>query len=460
MRYSSPPPSRRGLSAALMLCAALALFVAACGGGSSDSGSSAKTGSSKPTVDLQAELKKPANLTMWTWVPGIEKEVKLFEQAYPNIKVKVVNAGQGAAQYQKLRTVLKSGKGAPDVAQIEFQYIPSFVLTKSLLDLSKYFPVDQFSQKYPDWVASQVVSDNHIWAVPQDTGPMGMLYRKDLLDKAGIKPPTTWEEFATAAREYHKKNPGSYLANMPSNDQGEWIGLFWQNGARPFAQTGQDQIKLDLTDPAAKKVADYWTPLIKEGVISTDPDFTDAWYQGLASGKYASWLTAAWGPVFLQGTAKKTSGNWRAAPLPQWSDGAKVSGNWGGSTDAVLASSKYPAQAAELARWINQEHEPALELANKQFLFPATNAILQDPSFIDLKAPFYGGQQVNKLFVGIANTVPKDFQWSPIHDFVINNGNDTFGGAISKKGDLGSALDTWNNALIGYAKQQGFTVSK
>jgi multiple sugar transport system substrate-binding protein len=287
-----------------------------------------------------------------------------------------------------------------------------------------------------------------------------MLYRKDLLDKAGIKPPTTWDEFADAARQYHEKNPDSYLANMPPNDQPQWIGLFWQAGARPFDQPAEDQLKIDLTDPGATKVADFWTPLIKEGVISTDPDFTDSWYQGLASGKYASWLTAAWGPIFLQGTAKKTAGKWRAAPLPQWQEGEQVSGNWGGSTDAVLSASKYPAQAAELARWINQERAPAIKLANEQFLFPPTNAILQDQEFVNLKADFYGGQQVNKLFGEIGDTVAKDFKWSPIHDFVITNGNDTFGKVISEKGDLSQGLKTWNDAVVNYAKQQGFSVGE
>ncbi|MET8091496.1 hypothetical protein [Micromonospora sp. NPDC005220] len=59
----------------------------------------------------------------------------LFEQKYPAVKVEVVNADQGAPEYTKLRTALQAGIGAPDVAQIEFQYIPTFTITDSLLDL-------------------------------------------------------------------------------------------------------------------------------------------------------------------------------------------------------------------------------------------------------------------------------------------------------------------------------------
>ena len=61
-----------------------------------------------------------------------------------------------------------------------------------------------------------------------------------------------------------------------------------------------------------------------EAVVSTDPDFTDQWYQGLNQGKYATWLTAAWGPVFLEGSANvfsidlaNPSAGWRTeADLP------------------------------------------------------------------------------------------------------------------------------------------------
>ena len=68
-------------------------------------------------------------LTFWTWVPDItERGRSCSPTKYPKIKVKIVNVGQGAPHYQKLRTAIQSGQGAPDVAQVEFQYIPSFTL--------------------------------------------------------------------------------------------------------------------------------------------------------------------------------------------------------------------------------------------------------------------------------------------------------------------------------------------
>ena len=37
---------------------------------------------------------------------------------------------------------------------------------------------------------------------------MGMLYREDIFDENGIEPPTTWDEFAAAARSSPRRQPG------------------------------------------------------------------------------------------------------------------------------------------------------------------------------------------------------------------------------------------------------------
>jgi len=444
-------------------CLALALFATACGGddegggGGGGGGQSTAGAPGSKNAEVAAALKKPTKLTVWAWTPGTEDAVKMFEKQYPNIDVKVQNVGQGNPHYRKLRTTLQSGKGLPDVVQMEFQYIPSYTITEDLLDMKPYLPAD-FLSKYPDWVQQQINLQNAVYGVPWDSGPLGFIYREDLLRKAGIsEPPKTWEEFATAARKYHEANPDSYLVNMPGTQTGGWLGLFWQNGARPFRGTAEN-LTVNLTDPKIKQVTEFWDPLIKEGVVSTDTDFTDNWYQGLANGRYAGWISAAWGPIFLQGTAKKTSGKWRAAELPQWQEGQKASGNWGGSTLAVLKESPNPAAAAELARWILQEEEPVNHFTYERFLFPVMNETLEDPRFLEDKSKFYGGQQVNKLYAQINETVPKDWVWSPIHEYVATQGGDIQGKSVERGQGLTPTLQPWQDAVVNYAKQQGLKV--
>jgi len=457
MATSSPqfPVSRRTLLAsagAVSLSAALA----ACGGDGKGGGTSAAAAVSQ--ADIDKAMSTATELTFWTWVPDIAQEVALFEQKYPAVKVKVVNAGQGGPEYTKLRTVLQAGTGAPDVAQIEFQYIPTFTITDSLLDLRPYGAA-ALKDKFVDWTWAQVSGPNgEVWAIPQDTGPLGMLYRKDIFDQYGIQVPTTWEEFAAAARKLHAANPKVYLTNFASSQPAAWHGLLWQAGGKPYVKSGKSTIAIHVNDATSKKLAAYWGGLAKEGVVGTEPDFTDPWFAALNSGKYATWLTAAWGPVFLSGSAKSTSGKWRAAPLPQWDASTPQSGNWGGSTSAVIKSTKNPIAAAVFAQFLNTDPDSTKLFATKQFLFPATKALLADPAYVGDTPAFYGGQKVNELFAGISSTVNTTFQWPPFLDRVEADFKETVGKSLTDKTDAVTALDQWQTRITTFAKGQGFTV--
>lgn len=440
----------------LALGMAATLGLTACSG--SDDEGSTDASATVSQAEIDKAMQTPTELTFWTWVPDIQKEVALFQRKYPAIKVNVVNAGQGQPHYQKLRTALTAGSGAPDVAQIEFQNIPTFTLTNDLLDLRPY-GAGALKDRFVDWTWGQVTGqDGQVWAIPQDTGPMGMLYRQDIFDKHGITPPKTWAEFADAARKLHAADPNVYLTNLAANGSGVWMGLAWQAGAKPFEYSGGEKIGVSVNNETSQKLADYWGGLVKDGVVSTDPDFTDQWYQGLNQGKYATWLTAAWGPVFLSTSAKDTSGKWRAAPLPQWNAGENKAGNWGGSTSAVIKTTKNPIAAAKFAEFLNTDAESAMMLATQQFLFPPTKSTLTNPTFVGQKPEFYGGQQVNELFVQISGTVSTEFQWPPFMDQASNDWNETVGKSFADKSDTGVALDQWQERVTSYAESQGFTV--
>jgi multiple sugar transport system substrate-binding protein len=454
----SPQPAaesmltRRGFLASGSVVAAAALL-AACGGSSSPSD---KSPASVASSELTKALAKPTTLTFWTWVPNIKNEVALFEKKYPHIKVNVVNAGQGLDEYTKLRTALKAGTGAPDVVQIEYSYIPTFTITHDLLDLAPY-GATAIKGDFVDWTWSQVSDGSAVYAIPQDTGPLGMLYRKDVFDQYGLTVPKTWDDFAATGKKLHAANPKIAMTNFANNDAGQTFGYAWQAGGRPFEIDGSN-LTIAMTSPQMKKLADFWTPLVQQGIVSTDADFNNDWYAGLSNGTYATWVTAAWAPIFLQSSAAKSAGKWRVAPIPQWTAGANVSGNWGGSTSAVTRQSKSPEAAAAFAMFLNHDSESSMMMASKQFLFPPLKKTLSDPAFIGLTPSFYGGQQVNKLFAQISSTVAVDFQWSPFNDYVTSTNNQIFGGALNSKGDLNAALTKWQATLVKYAKAQGFTV--
>jgi multiple sugar transport system substrate-binding protein len=217
-------------------------------------------------------------------------------------------------------------------------------------------------------------------------------------------------------------------------------------------------LTININDAAAKKVAEYWQELLDAGTVDTAPSFNNEWYSALDRGKYAVWISAAWGPVFLSGVAKQSKGKWRAATVPQWNAGEQVSANWGGSTSAVTTQSKYPEEATEFAIWLNHNSKSAKMLANKSFLFPTLESLLNSSEFRNQTDPFYGGQEVNSVFVESAKQVKPGFQFSPFQDYVYTQMIEQLGQATSGEISMTEGLDNLQNQVVKYAKSQGFKV--
>ena len=194
-------------------------------------------------------------LTFWTWVPDITNQVKMFTTKYPKIKVNVVNVGQGAPHYQKLRTAIQSGQGAPDVAQMEYQYIPSFTLGDqgSLLDLTPYAPAD-----------IQSCTRSGCGARSRSTTACGGFRRTpgrwvcctattcSPLPGSRLRPPGT-----TSAPRPRRTTPRTRRAGWSTSRRtspGQLVAYLWQAGVRPFSFDGQETVKVDLANDQAKKV--------------------------------------------------------------------------------------------------------------------------------------------------------------------------------------------------------------
>ncbi|MFD3531684.1 ABC transporter substrate-binding protein [Streptomyces sp. NPDC058664] len=383
---------------------ALALaVVTGCGGGTEESAA----GTCEAT---------PGKVTLqyWSWVPGMEQAVALWNKEHPDIQVELKNTPSGnAGTYQNLSNALKAGK-APDLGQIEYDSLASFRLKEGLRDISSCSGVTEAETRFADWTWSQVEfgagGEDGVWAVPQDTGPMALFYRKDVFEDLGIAVPKTWQEYEAAARKV--RAAGKYITHFSQTDPNWFTGLLWQNEATLFEREG-DAWKVTVDRPESRQVADYWQNMIDDELVATDlQGFSPALYKSWNSGEVVTWISAAWGYSTIRDNAKATSGKWAVAPMPQWKAGEKRAGNWGGSTTAVLAGSKHPAEASQFALWLNTDPK-ALEILNREGgLYPAAKAGLDLPA---LKKPvdFYGRQPVFDVFAEASAGVDTGFTWGP-----------------------------------------------
>jgi multiple sugar transport system substrate-binding protein len=408
------------------------------------------------TVPRPARGQTTVNLSMWAWTLKMQLEIDLFEKANPDIKVQWVNAGQGLAQYAKMRTALKAGIGMPDVVQVTYQMIPSFQIVDALVDLTPY-GADKLRDTFVAFAWQQSSVKGGVYGIPWDSGPVGLIYRQDLFDKYRITPPATWDEFAETAARLNSDAPDVFLTNTMLNNAAWMWGSMWQAGSRPFEVDGQN-VRISVNNEAARKWAAYWQRLIETKVVEARPAFTTEWYTAYDLGRYATWFIAAWGPAFLSQFAKNSAGRWRVAPPPLWQAGNYVSANMGGSTLAVSKQSKYPEQAAKLAIWLMTDPGSVETFVKQQFLFPTRRDLLEKPQFADITSDFYGGQKINQVYIESSRHVGEAIQWSPFEDFADQQLQNEMSAAGAGKGTLVEALDRVQAILVKYARGQGFTV--
>ena len=427
---------------------ALGLVLAGCASGS---GGDAAAGASPEA--LEAALEAGGEITYWSWTPSAEAQVAAFEKAYPKVDVKLVNAGTNTDEYTKLQNAITAGSGAPDVAQVEYYAIPQFSLSDSLVDLAPYGFGDLADQYTPGPWGAVTVGDA-VYGLPQDSGPMAMFYNKTVFDTYGIEVPTTYDEYVAAAEKLHAADPNAYITS-DTGDAGFATSMIWQAGGRPFSAEGTD-VTIDLQDEGSQKWADSWNRLVEGGLLSSTPGWSDEWFRGLGDGTIATLLTGAWMPGVLESSVPDASGDWRVAPMPTY-DGTPANAENGGGGQVVLKQSKNPALAAAFLKWLNAD-PASIEVFLASGGFPATTADLESPEFLAKEPEYFGGQKINEVLVDASKNVPSGWQYLPYQVYANSIFGDTVGQSYKNASDLNEGLQTWQDQLVEYGNQQGFTV--
>jgi spermidine/putrescine transport system substrate-binding protein len=174
--------------------AALPGFLAACGSDNSSSGSTSTASSGgSTTTAAKAAAKVAGTITMMNYPDWIgSTEVKTFEAAFPDAKVKQVSgltegAAQAIAQINQNKDSYDMSLGAMAVAgQLAAAKLLAPVEVANVPSLAKVPEV--FRTAYP-------------WGVPVDLGKTGFAYRKDLISER----PTSWADVWKLAPKYSGK---------------------------------------------------------------------------------------------------------------------------------------------------------------------------------------------------------------------------------------------------------------
>ncbi len=165
------------------------------------------------------------------------------------IKV-VVDAAPFGDLYKKQLLSLSTGGGRYDVLFMDEPWIPP--LSEFLLPLTERMKTLDLADFIPTTLAAGAFQGTQ-YALPVDPNVQILVYRKDLFEQKGLKPPATWDDLLAAAKALHDPAREKYgIAVTASSDIQTALYLLlaqWSYGAELVDATGRGA----LNTPAGKQ---------------------------------------------------------------------------------------------------------------------------------------------------------------------------------------------------------------
>jgi lactose/L-arabinose transport system substrate-binding protein len=392
------------------------LAISACTGGAAsptpgaegDAATSTAAATPAPDADLPAiepNADLSADLVVWGWESAANtlQEVEAdFAEAYPNINVEYVIA-EPATTYQNLQLAV-SGGGLPDVSVIEDSHLAQFVELGALADITESVtPYVPFMNDYK-WQAATL--DGRYYAMPWDSGPVGVFYRRDVFEAAGVDPASieTWEDFYEAAQTIKAETDvPMWQQSKARNSARLFETLIWQRGLGYVDADGA--VMLD-TDPKILETLEYMGRFWEEDMAADNEDWTDPWYAAFADGDTATIVEASWmGAFFKSFIAPDAGGKWGVFQMPVWESGDAPTSNDGGSALAIFEESEQKEAAWAYVQFHLGRIESQLAMYEASDFFPALEPTYDDP-FFEEPDPYFGGDQVRALFAEVVSQIP------------------------------------------------------
>jgi multiple sugar transport system substrate-binding protein len=348
--------------------------------------------------------RETAGVVTLRWVsdanPARQKQIALFEKAYPGIKV---NLDWSSGGLQKV-LVQMAGGNAPDLFDIytraDFDVFAKKGAMLNLTPLVEKYKVDlkAFWPQTKPWMDYK----NKVYAFPTNASSMVLFYNKKLFNEAGVPYPEatwTWQDMLRAAKKLTKGNPATGRYKQFGILWPDLLTdvLIWQNGGRVYTTDGK---KCIINSPAAKEAVRFLYNLrFKYRVMPTKSEMESmasagGWGQGginlFAAGSIAMLPMGRWAIVRLR---KAKNLDWDIAPLPKGKVRANLFLN---RVTDIGRTSKHPEAAFKFLLFLRSKEYNEL-VSRSGDSFPALMSIAESNIF--LHDPTHPKETKNQLYL-------------------------------------------------------------
>lgn len=377
-----------------------------------------------PAPEPTAAPKPTGKITVWGWKAAMDvirnsTVLDDFKKEYPDIDVEIIEYAP-ADVYQKLPLALSAGAGAPDVSLVENSHLAQFVALGGLMDLTdRVQPYLDKMNKYK-WVDAEL--DGKYYAMPWDSGPVVMYYRRDVFKAAGLPDDpdgvstavATWDDYLNVCKTIKEKtNAECFSLNKANNFGRLYEMMLWQQGLGYYNDKGEVTVDSSASIATLEKLGEFW----KAGVVSDQSEWTDGWYAELASldKPIATIVEASWMGVFLKTwIAGGTAGKWGVALMPAMKAGEARAANDGGSTFVIPDQSQNKEAAWAFVSFVLGREQSQLKMFAYSDFIPSLETTYNDALFIE-PDPFFNGQVARKTYAEVVHQVPEAFVYGPYY---------------------------------------------
>ncbi len=325
----------------------------------------------------------------------VRSAIPAWKLRHPSVEIKIVSR-QFVDHHTAMTTALSTASRLPDVMALEVGYVGRFAQGGGLEELSQPpYDIQNQRERYVAYAYAQGANRlGAVKAAPTDIGPGTLLYRADILAKAGVVEADltqSWDSYVSAGVRI-KASTGAYLM-AHARDMKD---IVIRSGLKPGEGLYFDADSRVLVDtPRFVRAFELARQVRQQKLDARVSAWTNEWSEGFRRGTLATQMTGAWLAGHLNSwLAPSTRGLWRAAQLPE--------GAWAAYGGTFFAIPRGAPAAQKLLAWdfiqlMTLDREVQIGAFKAQDAFPALLAAHDDP-FFEQPIAFLGGQQARLIW--------------------------------------------------------------
>ena len=424
------------------LVGAYALGLAGCGGGGGGGGS-AKTLEFWFFDEGRASFAKAAY------------ESEKFKSAQPDVKVnfRIFPFDQ---MHNKLLSALVSGKGAPDIADIEIGEFGKFIKGERIPLIGLKDRIGgEIDNVFKPAALDPWSWQDEIYGVGNELNTVVMAYRKDVMEDVGIETPfATWDDVIAAGKEVSTGDRKMFAIHDIAF--GDWYMLTQHAGTSFFDQDGD----YNGDDPRSIEAMQFNHDLVYKHEIAAlapaeaDNDWAPPQYQAsFKAGKFVATWGPPWHLFFIEDGAPNLSGKWAVQKLPQGLADSRPTANYGGTGQCITEQCGNVDAAWDLIKAANLTTEGALADFKLRNIYPAYKPAYEDPT---LRQPveYWGGSKLGEIYSDLAPELPPAYQSPVWPDAVEALQREVITPVMNNKKDAKTALTELKSTIAELREQQ------